>query len=71
MATEETDNESVSYLRKECRVEQQLAQAPFAESTQEAIVGERGQCHDNGNTKGFECTQGESRRECQPYTKGI
>ena len=71
MATEETDDESVPHLWKECWLEQQLAQAPFAEGSQEAIVGERGQCHDDGNPKGFERTQDEPRWKCEPYTEAI
>ena len=60
-------------MMKVCPIcgKQYLAQAPFAESTKEAIVGERGQCHDDGNPKGFERTQDESRRKCQPYTGNL
>lgn len=71
MASAKTNDESMSNLWEECWFEQQLTQASFAESTQEAIFRECGQCNDDGDTKSFGCTQNKSRWECKPHTETI
>ncbi len=57
MATTKADDEGLPHLWEERRSEQQLTQASFAEITQEAVIRERGQCHDYGNSKGFDGAQ--------------
>lgn len=71
MATAETTDEGLSNLRKERWIEQQLVETSFAESAQETIIRQCGQCHDYGDTEGTGRTQNKSRWECQPNTETI
>lgn len=71
MATAEAKHEGLPNLWKERWPEQQFAEAAFAESTQETIIWECGQCYEHGNTEGLRCTQNKSRWKCQPYAKTI
>lgn len=71
MATAQADDEDLSYLREECRTEQQLVETSFAEGPQEAIIGQCRQCHDNGDTEGARRAQDKSGWKCQPDTKTV
>jgi hypothetical protein len=71
MAKAEARNESLSHLWEECWSEQQLAQASLAESTQEAIIRQCGQCNDHGDTEGSGCTKNDQKRQRQPYFEAV
>lgn len=71
MATSQTDDEDLSNLWEESRTEQQLFETSFAEGTQEAIIGQCRQCHDDGDTEGARRAQDKSGWKCQPDPKTV